>query len=304
MNPTLSYLIVTKDKLKYLQLGLEKLITHKKPGEEILVADAASKDGTPEYLAKLKAEGKIEYYISEKDYGLAHALNKLILASNGILFKYMTDDDVFDFKALDACKEFMLAHPEIDLINTEGGSLNNPARLETETDPLEVVRALTYADLYKKWMETRTPFYFCDLGVIVRKSSIPITGLWNPSFPGPDIEFSSRVSAGRANIAWYTGYSWVNISNPKSVSMVYMKKTEKLLERLDTFYFDKNPDPWLLKKMRALKYKIESGFAKSVMERPREDFDTAWPKLVDISEKWIDIKNKQKTPEFLYKHAK
>ena len=94
----LSYIIATKNKLPYLKMGLEKLIANKKPDEEILVADGASTDGTKEYLERLRRDGKIEDFISEPDYGLAHALNKLVLRSNGELLKYLSDDDVFDYK--------------------------------------------------------------------------------------------------------------------------------------------------------------------------------------------------------------
>ena len=66
---TLSYLIVTKNKLPYLESSLEKVIDQKKPDEEILVADGGSTDGTKEYLAELKAQNKIDYFISEKDFG-------------------------------------------------------------------------------------------------------------------------------------------------------------------------------------------------------------------------------------------
>ncbi len=38
-NPRLSYLIVTKNKLKYFQQGLEKLIANKLADEEIIVGD-------------------------------------------------------------------------------------------------------------------------------------------------------------------------------------------------------------------------------------------------------------------------
>jgi len=300
-NINLSYLIVTRNKLTYLKNGLGKLILAKKPDEEILIADGGSTDGTKEYLAELKAQGKIDYFISEPDFGLAHALNKIILTCKGTLFKYLTDDDTFDFNVIDECKKFMLEHPDIDLINTEGGSLNNPSRMINETDPLQVVRALNYEERYREWLANHTPFLFCDLGVIVRRSSIPATGLWDPSFPGPDIEFSLRTSAGKVNIAWYTGYSYVNISNPQSVSMVFMKKTKKLTDRLNKFYFDKDPDSFFIEKIKILRNKIKSGFSSPVKEKTKTDFDSEWPNLVSVSEAWMKIKNKQKKSEFIYK---
>ncbi|MEK7213612.1 MAG: glycosyltransferase [Patescibacteria group bacterium] len=300
---TLSYLIATKNKLPYLKRGLEKVIIQKKQDEEILIADGGSTDGTREYLESLKAQGKIDYFISEPDFGLAHALNKLIIIANGTLLKYLSDDDVFDFSIINECKRFMLEHPEIDLINTEGGSLNDPSRTQREHDPLQIVRTLDYSEKYKKWQNDHIPFYFCDLGVLFRRSSIPVVGGWNPSFPGPDIEFSLRVSAGKVNIAWFTGYSYVNISNPQSVSMVFMKKTKKLTDKLNKFYFDKNPELFIINKLRILKNKIISNF-KLGKRKSHTEFDIQWSILAEISEKWIEIKNNQKKSEFIWKKDK
>ena len=63
-NLNLSYIIATKNKLPYLKIALEKLIANKKEGEEILVADGASTDGTKEYIEELEHAGKIDFYIS------------------------------------------------------------------------------------------------------------------------------------------------------------------------------------------------------------------------------------------------
>ena len=295
----LSYLMVTKNKLPYLKIGLEKLIANKKSDEEILVADGNSTDGTKEYLEGLKSAGKIDFYLSEPDYGLAHALNKLVLIARGTFLKYLSDDDAFDYQTISLCKEFMLNHPEIDLVNTEGGSLNNPMRAEREDDSLQIVRALNYENNYKEWQKNHKPFYFCDLGVMFRRSSLPVVGMWNPLFPGPDIEFSLRTSSGKVNIAWYTGYSYVNISNPQSVSMVHMEKTKKLTDRLTKFYFGKNPDSLLVEKLKILKNKI-LGISIYETKKSTLDFKSEWPKLVEISGKWIDTKNKEKHPEFLF----
>lgn len=299
-NPiSLSYIIATKNKLPYLKQGLEKLIAQKKDDEEILIADGASTDGTKEYLEKLKEDGKIDYFISESDSGLAHALNKLVLISNGILIKYLSDDDTFDYKTINLCKTFMLENTYIDLLNTEGGSLNNPSRISKEKDPLEIVRSLNYIDDYKKWQDTHKAFYFCDLGVIFRRSSLPVVGFWSPLFPGPDVEFSLRVSTGKVNIAWYSGYSYVNISNPQSVSIVHMKKTKSLTDRLSKFYLNKNPDSFFIEKIKIIKNKLKKIFSKKYKQIPIE-FQTHWPKLVIVAEHWLEIKNKEKELKFLW----
>ena len=95
---------------------------------------------------------------------------------------------------------------------------------------------------------------------MIRRSSLPLLGLWDPSFRRADAEFSLRVTAGKANIAWYTGYSFVNISNPQSVSLVYMKKIKDETDRLNKFYLNKNPDSFIVEKLKVLRNKIRSGF--------------------------------------------
>src|SRR3989344_2365890 len=113
-NINASYLVMTRNKLPYLKDRLGKLLTEKKDDEEILDADGQRTDGTKEYLEKLKDEGKISYLISEPDFGIAHALNKLALKATGTLIKFITDDDVFHYPTIEKCTNFMINHPEID----------------------------------------------------------------------------------------------------------------------------------------------------------------------------------------------
>jgi len=295
---TLSYILATRNKLPYLKGTLEKILANKTDSDEILIADGDSNDGTKEYLKNLKNEGKIDYYVSEKDAGLAHALNKLCLKANGELIKYLSDDDAFDFDVIKKCRDFMISNPDIDLVNTNGGSLNNPGRAITEKDPEQIVRSLDYLDPFKIWQASHAPFYFCDLGVLFRRDSLPVVGMWNSLFPGPDIEFSLRVSAGKSKIAWYSGYSYVNISNPKSISLTQMKKTNGLKTRLDKFYFNKNPDNFFKTKTRTLVNRLKGIGKPSSQENP-QSFETQWSELINISEKWIKIKNSKSDLLFL-----
>ncbi len=297
-NKTISYILATRNKLPYLKGTLEKILANKTESDEILIADGDSNDGTKDYLKKLKDHGDIDFYISEKDAGLAHALNKLCLKANGTFIKYLSDDDAFDFDVIKKCRDYMILNPDIDLVNTNGGSLNNPGRAIAEKDPEQIVRSLNYTDAFKSWKKTHIPFYFCDLGVLFRRDSLPVVGMWNSLFPGPDIEFSLRVSAGKSKIAWYSGYSYVNISNPKSISLTQMKKTDNLKTRLDKFYLNKNPDYFITKKFRILLNYLK-GITKPKSQENPQNFEIQWSELVNIAESWIKIKNSKSDLLFL-----
>ncbi|MCR4330618.1 MAG: glycosyltransferase [Patescibacteria group bacterium] len=287
---TLSYIITTKNKLPYLKESMGRLLQHVKEGEEIIVADAESTDSTKEFLNDLKRSGKIEYFVSEPDFGESHGLNKLLLVARGTLIKIITDDDVFHYPAIEACKKFMLSETQVDMVSTEGGFKNQ--NITTG------VRPLVYEQNYRQWQKDHTPFSFCGLGIMIRRSSLPLLGLWNPSFRRADAEFSLRVTAGKANIAWYTGYSFVNISNPQSVSLVYMKKIKDETDRLNKFYLNKNPDSFIVEKLKVLRNKIRSG---SFGKKPSSTtFQAQWPKLSADALKWLEEMNTTGNPEFLW----
>ena len=198
MDIQLSYLLATRNKLPYLKNRLEKLIANLKEDEEILVADGQSTDGTVEYLQTLKNSGKISYLVSENDVGIAHALNKIALEAKGVLIRFITDDDVFHYPTIQLCRDFMFSNPRLDILFTNGGI--------KDQNPSKPIKTLLYHENYKKWLTDKKPFTATDLGVMFRKSSIPLIGLWNTSFPSPDAEFVFRVMASKAEIAWCNGF--------------------------------------------------------------------------------------------------
>lgn len=60
---------------------------------EHIVIDAASKDGTVEYLRDLHFAGKIDYWISEPDTGIYNAMNKGIMHAHGKHIIFLNSDD-------------------------------------------------------------------------------------------------------------------------------------------------------------------------------------------------------------------
>ncbi len=287
----LSYIITTRNKLPYLQKIMQELIKNKKEDEEIVVADGASTDGTKEYLAELFGRGEIDAYISEQDKSEAHGFNKCILMSQGELIKIITDDDVFHYPSIARCRKFMLEHPEVDFLGTNGGF--------EKQGSVVAPRMLSYTDGYKQWLEYHTPFSFCGLGIMFRKTSIPLIGLLDTSFRRSDAEYSLRITSGPANIAWFTGYAFVNVSNQQSTSITHMKQIKKETDRLNIFYLNKNPDSFLIEKLKVLRNKTLYGMlflkkhAVSHVDEPG--------KLSSISVEWLEKINKEQNTEFLWK---
>ena len=94
-NYRISYVVTTYNKLPYLQQVISRIVAARLPDEEIVVVDGNSKDGTPEYLRGLFDAGHIQQFVSERDKGESHGLNKGMLLARGELIKIMSDDDAF-----------------------------------------------------------------------------------------------------------------------------------------------------------------------------------------------------------------
>jgi glycosyltransferase involved in cell wall biosynthesis len=279
----LSYAITTRNKLPYLKGTLHHLLKQKKSDEEIIIADGGSTDGTREYLTELKNNHSIEQLISEPDKGEAHGFNKCLLLARGELIKIITDDDAFYYPAITACKNFMLSNPGVDLVGTNGGFKNQYAT--------SYVKTFDYTNNYQQWQRNHTPFSFCGLGIMIRKSSIPILGLFNPAFRRADAELSLRVTSSSANIAWYTGFSFVNISNPQSTSIMHQEKIKEETDLLNKLYLNKTPELFIVHKFKALKNRLLN----------RSPFQAATPQEnYQISEKWLRAANEKNHPQFLW----
>ena len=311
----LSYVITTYNKLPYLRIVLSSVIKNIKEDEEIVVTDGASTDGTPEYLKKLFEEGKIHQYVSEKDFGQAHGQNKAWLMAKGKLLKTITDDDAFYFPGIQKCKEFMLAHPKIDALGTEGllsKAIHESAFMGSKSYSKDYYNlSESLEGNYNEWREKGKPFSFCDLGWMFRRSSISIFGLCDPTFTRVDAEFAIRMSAGKANIAWYTGKNWIRILNPNSVSVTMEKKVKEDTKKLNLIYPGSNLEenhkftfhdliPESTKPfLRELRKKIKSG--NDNIKKAYIPNDKDWENVFKLREEHLIEVNGKETGKFLYK---
>jgi glycosyltransferase involved in cell wall biosynthesis len=242
----LSYVITTWNKLPYLKEVLNKLIENLEEDEEIVITDGASTDGTKEYLSELFKAGKIQQFISERDKGEAHGFNKAFLMAKGELIKIITDDDVYYYPGIKKCKDYMLTHTEVDMISFDGLSLN------TTFGNFEYSENNSKGK-FLKWKNNKVPFEFCGLGFMLRRSSLPLTGLFHAGFKIVDLEFSLRATSIPVNLVWYTGLCYVNIVNSDSNSVKYWERLEREREDAFAFYLKKKKlvDFSLKKKIKA-----------------------------------------------------
>ncbi len=205
------------------------LVAARRPDEEIVVVDGGSSDGTAEYLQELYSQRQIQQFISEKDKGEAHGTNKAILMAKGQLLKIITDDDVFDFEVINACKQHLLKHSDIDICGADGLGISTAQKNSQ-------MLTTRYVEGYLEWKNSKSPFLFCGLSYMIRRAAIPKLGLLSTQHKIIDIEYSVRVSAMGANIAFCNAYCFVNIVGTDSNSNKFYDSIRQEKSQLKKIY--------------------------------------------------------------------
>ena len=220
MNYSISYIVATRNRLTFLKIALETLIKEIQAGEEIVVVDGDSTDGSKEYLQQLFEQRKIHQFVSEPDRNQAHAWNKAMLMAKGIVIKKIIDDDVFCYSAIRKCKDYMLGNAAVDAVisNDLSSTLVNYKEIQKHSRLPQ----------FKNWLGRETPsFTFGDVHMLIRKSSLAFIGLYNTNFVMMDWEYSLRISYLQANIVYYTGYNALSVAHPGTTTS---KKNERLIK--------------------------------------------------------------------------
>lgn len=296
MKFDLSYIIATYNRLPFLKITLQKLIDELQPDEEIVVVDGNSTDGSKEYLQTLFEEGKIHQLVSEPDKNQAHAWNKAMLMANGTIIKKVIDDDVFCYRAIRECKNYMLQNSGIDVM------ISND--LSCSLHDHKNIQKLTRLPQFEKWNKGITPsFTFGDVNMLIRRSSLAYIGLYNPAFVMMDWEYSLRISYLKSNIVYYTGYNALSVAHLQTVSSLRNNKITDEQGKRGCVFYEYEGDRaeislWSEIKIRIGKFlhKIKQANVEP-KEEPIEDIQSIYNYCYD----YLSELNKSITPAILLK---
>ncbi len=91
--PKISIITVVYNGQKYLKETIESIISQTYDNIEYIIIDGGSTDGTIDIIKKY--QNKIKYWVSEKDEGIYHAMNKGIEIATGEYTNFMNAGDKF-----------------------------------------------------------------------------------------------------------------------------------------------------------------------------------------------------------------
>ena len=91
--PKISVVIPSFNQGSFIEETILSVINQKYPNLELIIIDALSTDNTLEIVKKYF--DSINYFVSEKDNGQAHALNKGFQLATGEICSYLNSDDIY-----------------------------------------------------------------------------------------------------------------------------------------------------------------------------------------------------------------
>lgn len=134
--PKISIVVPCYNAVDTISSTIKSLTSQNYPNLEIIIMDGGSTDGTVEVINKFKES--ITVFVSEKDRGQTHAINKGFKAATGDILNWLCADDELTAGALDKVANHYIKYPHANMYI--GSCLRIfPEGIEYVTQPTEAV---------------------------------------------------------------------------------------------------------------------------------------------------------------------
>lgn len=112
--PKISVVTTSYNQGKFLEEAIKSVLNQRYPNLEYIVIDGGSRDGSVEIIKKYEKE--ITYWVSEKDKGQSHAINKGFAKSTKDIMAWLNSDDILLPGTLELVAAEFVKKPKIDII--------------------------------------------------------------------------------------------------------------------------------------------------------------------------------------------
>jgi len=113
MNPKISIITPSFNQGKFLEATILSVLEQNYPNLEYMVIDGGSTDQSVDIIKKYQKH--LTFWVSEKDRGQTHAINKGFQRASGELINWLNSDDLLEAGALKRLVHEYLQHPDADV---------------------------------------------------------------------------------------------------------------------------------------------------------------------------------------------
>jgi glycosyltransferase involved in cell wall biosynthesis len=150
--PRITIITPSFNQAAYLEQTICSVLGQGYPNLEYIIIDGGSTDSSVDVIRKFA--NRIAYWVSEKDRGQAHAINKGLERATGDIVAYLNSDDYYLDGALARVADCFNRYPDVDLLHgrcrvVDRGGMKVGERIGSITEYDEIL------DLWEVWWNRR-----------------------------------------------------------------------------------------------------------------------------------------------------
>lgn len=112
--PKISIITPSYNQGKFLEETITSVLNQSYPNLEYIIIDGGSTDNSVEIIKKY--QDKIPYWVSERDRGQSHAVNKGFKRASGDIIGWLNSDDIYLPQCLEYVVKTFRENPDIDVV--------------------------------------------------------------------------------------------------------------------------------------------------------------------------------------------
>lgn len=113
-HPKISIITPSYNQGHYIEQTIQSVLNQNYPNLEYIIIDGGSTDNTVEIIKKYRSQ--LTYWVSEKDRGQSHAINKGLKIATGDIINWLNSDDFYEPGCLNVVAEEFKKHKKINAV--------------------------------------------------------------------------------------------------------------------------------------------------------------------------------------------
>ncbi len=129
--PKISIITPSFNQASYLEKTILSILNQNYPNTEMIIIDGGSTDKSVNIIKKYQEY--IHYWVSEKDNGQTHALNKGFGIATGDIYGWQNSDDIYTPNAFKTVSKKFINNPKINICHGSWYSINKKDKITEKT---------------------------------------------------------------------------------------------------------------------------------------------------------------------------